>query len=501
MASCALLQLLHGFHFLYISQEHMFLQDKGYILDNLFSMGGLSKLGADWLVQTWCRPYVAPLSISFILLLTGLFTRRYLRRTFPERHVELLALIPVVVLFFLSYKDDFNFARLVGLFLVSFFLAVFSRFKGTGARFVFALVALAILIPATGWPAALFAAGVLFSFVTFEGGLRLGIRIPAGLVISVQMLILLAAGFFSWKASAGQDDLFKELDWYVYKDQPDKVLQAVSKAEEDTYVYENFANWALARKGQLADNLFSYPQHSPYSIVLDWREIAYTAVLRSNIYWTMNHVALSQRMAFEANVCYDNNNPRMLQRLVETNLAYGYYDVARKYIERLEKARPYRRWASDHRRFLDNPAAVRADAVLGAAARSIPEENALSESKGDIGWDLLRIARLNPSSATAREYAGVWMILKKDTESFLPFLEEFYAGKKLPKSFAEAVMILSEGRPELVEAWGIDPAIAERYAAFKDCYMQNAKSADLKQKMRREFGDTYWNYFLFFKAE
>lgn len=479
----------------------MFLQDKDYILGNLFSMGGLSKLGADWLAQSWCRPYVAPVSISFILLLTGLFTRRYLRRTFPDRHVELLALIPVVVLFFLSYKDGFNLSRLTGLSLVSFFLALFSRVKSTGGRFVFALVALAILIPATGWPAALFAAGVFFSFVTLEGGLRLSIRIPSFLIISVQLLILLSSGFFLYKSSADQNDLFKELDWYVYNDQPDKLLQALSKAGEDSFVYENFANWALSRKGILADKVFSYPQHSPFSLVLEWRQIAYTAVLRSNIYWEMGHIALSQRMAFEANVIFDNSNPRMLQRLVETNLVYGYYDVARKYIDRLEKARPYRRWAEEHRRFLGNPAAVRSDAVLGAAARCIPEENALSESKGDVGWDLVRIARSNPVYDAAREYAGVWMLLANDMPSFLPFIEEFYVDRKLPKSFAEAVMILSEGRPELVERWDIDPAMVGRYEAFKDFYSQNAKSADLAQKLRREFGDTYWNYYLYIKKE
>lgn len=501
VASCAVLHFLHGYHFLYVSQEHMFLQDRSYILDNLFSMGGLSKLGADWLAQSWCRPYVAPVSLSIILLVIGLFTQGYLRRTFPGRSVTLLALIPVVVLFFLSYKDDFNLSRIIAFFLVSFFLALFSRLKSTGGRFVFAIIALAILIPATGWPSALFAFGVLLSFVTFEGGLRFNIRFPSALTVTLQLILLLVPGFFAYKASAGQDDFFKELDWHMYKDEPDKVLEALSRSGKDTFLYENFANWALARKGVLAENLFSYPQHNPYSLALEWKEIKYTAVLLSNVYWSMGHAALSQRMAFEANVCYDNFNPRMLQRLAETNLSYGYYDVARKYLERLAGSRPYRIWAGDRMRFLDNPAAVRADAVLGAAARGIPEENALCESKGDICWDLLRIARADSTNTVARDYAGAWMLLAKDTGSFLPFLEEFYDGKKLPKSLAEAVMILSEGRPELAERWGIDPSVASRYASFKEFYSQNAKSADIKQKMRREFGDTYWNYFLFTKAE
>lgn len=501
VASCVVLHFLHGYHFLYISQEHLFLQDRSYILDNLFSIGGLSGLGADWLAQSWCRPYVAPVSLSVILLLTGLFTQGYLRRTFPERSVTLLALIPVVILFFLSYKDDFNLSRIVAFFLVSMFLAIFSRFKSTGGRFIFAVIALAILIPATGWPSALFAFGVLLSFVTFEGGLRLNMRFPTALTVTLQLVLLLVPGFFAYKASAGQDDFFKELDWHMYKDEPDKVLETLSRSDKDTFVYENFANWALARKGVLTEELFSYPQHNPYSLTLEWKEIKYTAVLLSNIYWSMGHAALSQRMAFEANVCYDNRNPRVLQRLVETNLAFGYYDVARKYIDRLSKARPYRRWAEDRRRLLDNPAAVRADASIGPAARGIPEENALCESKGDICWDLLRIVRSDSSNTLARDYAGAWMLLEKDTDSFIPFLEEFYDGKKLPKSFAEAVMILSEGHPELVERWGIDPSVVSRYVAFKEFYSQNARSADLKQKIRREFGDTYWNYFLFIKTE
>lgn len=479
----------------------MFLQDRGYILDNLFSMGGLSRLLSDALAQSWCKPYVAPVSLSLVLLLTGLFTQGYLSRTFPGRRVTLLALIPVVILFFLSYKDGFDLQLIASFFLVSLFLAVFSRLKNSGVRLVFFIIGLAVLIPAAGWPSALFALGAFFSYVTVEGGLRLNLRFPAALVVILQLILLLVPGFFAFRASKGQDDLFKELDYHMYMDEPDMILEALAKSDTDNFVYENFANWALARKGLLTENLFSYPQHNPYSLTLEWKEIKYTAVLLSNIYWSMGHTALSQRMAFEANVCYDNCNPRMLQRLVGTNLANGNYAVARKYIERLAKSRPYRRWAEGMRQFLDNPSAIRSDAVLGPAVRGIPEENALCESKGDICWDLLRITRSDPSNTIARDYAGAWMLLAKDMDSFLPYLEEFFDGKKLPKSFAEAVMILSEGHPELVERWGIEQAVISRYAGFKEFYSQNAKSQDIKQKMRREFGDTYWNYFLFNKVE
>lgn len=46
-------------------------------------------------------------------------------------------------------------------------------------------------------------------------------------------------------------------------------------------------------------------------------------------------------------------NPRMLKRLVQTNLIYGAYPVAEKYIRILENTFYYKDWAKSQRKFLE----------------------------------------------------------------------------------------------------------------------------------------------------
>ena len=310
-------------------------------------------------------------------------------------------------------------------------------------------------------------------------------------------IIALATVFYSYRSSSSEKNLYKELDWYMYQDRPDDIIKVLSKTKEDSYVYQNFLNWALARKGVLGEDMFKYSQTDPYSLILEWREIAYTSVLMSNIYYEMGHIALAQRMAFEANVIFDNSNPRMLQRLVQTNLIFGQYDVAEKYIARLEKSWSNRKWAKAQRKFLRNREMILQDPELGPKARCVPHDNNLALSKNDLGWDLEEILRANPHHTATLEYAGAHFLLAKNLQSFNDFLNEFMAGQPLPKSYKEAVLILSEKEPDLIGKWNIDPQTQKRYSDFKDFYTKNSRRSDLRQRLRSKFGDTYWLFYLY----
>ena len=125
-------------------------------------------------------------------------------------------------------------------------------------------------------------------------------------------------------------------------------------------------------------------------------------------------------------------------------------------LSRLEKSCSYRKWATDQRKFLRNREMILQDPELGPKARCVPHDNNLALSHNDLGWDLEEILRANPYHTATREYAGAHFLLAKNLQSFKDFLDEFMAGQPLPKSFKEAVLILSEKEPELIGKWNID---------------------------------------------
>ena len=250
-------------------------------------------------------------------------------------------------------------------------------------------------------------------------------------------------------------------------------------------------NLALAETGQLADKVFHYTQAGSNGILVPWNLDIESGERLSDVYWSMGHVAYAQRMAFEADVLDDRDySPRMMRRLIETNLVSGAYDVARKYIDILALNPKDKAVAEQYRPFLDNDDLIEADPVLGPRRRCIPEKDFISLVRG-IDEDIKDIIRANPSYHNAVEYLGVIYLLDLEMDRFKEMLDEFYGTESLPKlpaSFAEAACMLSETNHNYWKEVGVSPETYNRYRDFKK-RLGTGLSMD-------KFRDTFWYYIM-----
>lgn len=251
-------------------------------------------------------------------------------------------------------------------------------------------------------------------------------------------------------------------------------------------------NLALARKGVLAEDAFCLDQTGRYGLLPDWDKTENLAVDLANIYYEAGYIALAQRMAFEADVCrLDGHNADMIRLLVKTNLIYGEWAVAEKYIVFLEKDGQYRRWAKSQRRFLHDIEAVEADAEYGLKRRCLPSDFPASYS--GIVFDLGEIAKANPDHLNTLEYLGLCSLLVGDMPSldeFATFVRHYYgpdSGRKLPRSFAEACCILSSQYKNFSKKMGVPKELVKSYNEFQ-------KRKDSGESVE-EFKDTYWYYY------
>ena len=292
----------------------------------------------------------------------------------------------------------------------------------------------------------------------------------------------------------------KELDYYARTEQWNNIIEA-SNGRLTNYLNMCYLNLALAQKGELAERVFSFDQKGPLGLQVAWNRTEQISVLLSDIAFAMGNSASSQERAFEAfATAIGEGNPRALKRLVQTNLIYGEYLVAEKYIRILENTCCYDVWANSQRKFLYNDAEVEKDPVLGPRRRSLPQENYLSEING-VENDLLMIAEANPANRNAIQYLGVFYLMSKDMESFKKMVESCYGTDvlpALPKSFQEAVITLSEAEPDYWKRFNISPSVVLRFAEYKKQVLANRSNANaLPGLMRRAYGDTYWFYFMF----
>lgn len=317
----------------------------------------------------------------------------------------------------------------------------------------------------------------------------------------LQVVILAVLFWRGYDVYADQKSYrLKTLEYFARTEQWDRILE-MSRGKIDNQLYACYLNLALAQKGLLGDEAFRYDQFGPKGLVVAWNKSSAISALLSDVYFAMGNVAVAQEKAFESNIgALCDGNPRMIKRLVQTNLIYGVYPVAEKYIALLEKTYYYKDWAHAQRQFLYNDEAVLRDPLLGKMRGCLLSEDQLSQS-GRFDNELMRIAEQNPSNPTALHYLGVFYLLAKDIGGFEKLIEDSYGTKLLPVlpvSFQEAIIISSEKEPEKWKRFGVSESIVRRFTAYKQQVLAGRNnSSALPGLMYRSYGDTYWYYYMF----
>jgi len=319
--------------------------------------------------------------------------------------------------------------------------------------------------------------------------------------LSFQLLLIVVIFWFGMDKFANRNsDFYKELDYYMRNGQWDTIIERCS-GEMKNYLYKCCLNVALAEKGELADRMFTFDQQGLQSIIVPWNRVPHISVLLSDIYFSMGHMAMAQRMAFES---YESisiaGGPRMLKRLIQTNLIYGAFPVAEKYLDLLDQTIYYKDWVREHRRFLWNDEAIENDSLLGIKRKCIPQINMLSELQG-LYIDLEIIAQQNPEHKASIHYAGAFYLLSKELIMLEELISKNYRTAvlpTLPESFQEAIVILSEQDPSYLERYDISEPVINRYNEFRRQFLSNRNnSAMLPGLMKNSFGNTYWYYYMF----
>ena len=293
----------------------------------------------------------------------------------------------------------------------------------------------------------------------------------------------------------------KQITYYSQHDNWEKVFD-VTKDNGSNYLYVAYRNLALSHAGVLADRIFEYPQVGPLGLLPNWDQSFTVSQLLSDIYYQIGDIAISQQMAFEGIMAQGNGgNPHLWKRLVETNLIFGYNEVAGKYIDMLSKTSHYSDWAEKYRPYLYSPDKISENSLLMEKKKNVGGENHLSRVLG-FDSDIDNILKCNPGNKPAIEYLGCLYLLGKDLEGFQKMLDKYYGTESLPElplSFQQAVIIINEGNPDKWKEYKLSDKVISQFEAFRKLFVEQRQSPYLQETVYRSFGKTYWFYFTFKK--
>ena len=317
---------------------------------------------------------------------------------------------------------------------------------------------------------------------------------------TVQLLPLVA--FLGWMKKKENCIWLKnmELYYYVRGEQWDKVVAGYKAAVSDMRTL-SLLNLALACQGELGDILFHYPQQGKGGLLPEWNSTVPGAIVLSDICYQMGDLSSAQKFAFEGYVSSVDGNPRLLQRLVQTNILTGAYAVAEKYIRILEQTLFYKEWAAEWRKYLYRDDLVEEEPSLGGKRRAWGKggQYAVSADLLEV-WE--RLAVNNPDRSVAFQYLLSFHLLGKTLNRFDELHRKYYRTKVWPSLSIhqqEAVIALYQKTPRLWPEKGVGMKVELRYGAFDQDMNTKHGYVNFRDVMAGSYGDTYWFYLMFKK--
>ena len=216
-----------------------------------------------------------------------------------------------------------------------------------------------------------------------------------------------------------------------------------------------------------------------------------TSQLTGEIYFNLGLVNTAQRFAFEAMEAIPNYNKsaRVVKRLAETNLINGQYEVARKYLQMLEKTIFYRPWAQRTLNLLGDEKAIEAHPLYGKLRQyRLQEDFLFSDRELDKICGLLFVH--NQQNQMAAQYLLMMPLLDRDMSRFMSYVKVVqnrigYNPRHCQEGIAFAFMQQRQQPPKGV----VSPFVLQQMNDFAQAYSVDKSAAGLNR-----FRNTAWYY-------
>ena len=487
-------------------QQQLFLYDKTYLVQSLFTVGGLATLSGRFFVQFFWNPTLAVIITLALLGLGAWLLWVSVRKSRADWPLLPLCLIPFAFLAASLSENAMHFSVLTAWLIALAALCGYTRIRS--GRLIWGLLLTVAVYLAAGPAALLFAlcaaildgrkkqwASALYIVIALGCGLGawllawtptlasaltpafyfdldasmnaahwipwvlLPLTVLGGCAVknlkvkrfplfggcaALLILALIPAFKVAKNAEGRQAGLTYEYEYYVANEDWDGLVQCCLTKEWIPHTVQ-YLNLALAWKGQMVDNMFKYDQRGPDGLIRmsDDRGVETS---QAHIMFAMGNVAAAQDVAFNTLYSTEGFCPAMLKINAQVELMRGTYAVADKYLSILEKAPHYSRWAQEQKRFLYNDEAVEADPLLGTGRRSWPQLDGFSMFSSPLE-ELMRVVDANPGNSRAMDYALAYLLLAKDIQSVAGVVSRYYGQpgfESLPVPVQEAVLFYSE---------------------------------------------------------
>ena len=534
-------RMRYPFALTFQEQLQLFLFDDDYFLERIAEPGGLARYIAEFLVQFYNSTTIGAAIIAILMMLLQRLTWQLMR---CEEHY-CLSFLPAILLWYAMGDESVMLTYTVALVMAMAsawaLMTAFPKNDNPRGQIIAKSIALFILIPIIYWligpmvilvalcvmPVSLIwaLAVMLISthFVPFPmSRVMLGISyyrfpetmpyvliaIPALIwILSIAIRLLpkqkswvryseaLALGaLVSGIPDMGYDSKKYELLEYDYLVRIKDWQGIIAKAEKQTPdlpMSVCATNLALAMTNQLGERAFDFYQRTSEGLLPKFERNYATSQLNGEIYFHLGLVNTAQRFAFEAMEAIPNYNKsaRVVKRLAETNLINGEYEVARKYLQMLEKTIFYRPWAKRTMAMLGDEKQIDAHPLYGTLRQYRLDEDFLF-SEDELDKICGQLFMHNKENQMAAQYLVMAPLLDRDIPRFMSYIQ--YVQNTIPynpRAIQEAIAFAFMQKRQQPPQGMVNQLTLQQMSDFARVYSANKSSAELER-----FRNTAWYY-------
>ena len=533
-------RMRYPFALTFQEQLQLFLIDDDYFLERIAEPGGLARYIAEFLVQFYNSVTMGAAIIAILMMLLQRLTWRLMR---CEEHY-CLSFLPAILLWYAMGDESVMLTYTVALVMAMAcawaLMAAFPQKDNPRRQIIAKSIALFILIPIIYWligPMVLLVAllvmpvSVIWAlavmlisthFVPFPmSRVMIGISyyrfpetmpyilmvIPALiwiLSISIRRIpqqntwvryceaLALAAliGCTELGYEAKKYELL-EYDYLVRIKDWQGIIAKAEKQTPDLPMSVCATNLALAMTNQLGERAFDFYQRSSEGLLPKFERNYATSQLNGEVYFHLGLVNTAQRFAFEAMEAIPNYNKsaRVVKRLAETNLINGEYEVARKYLQMLEKTIFYRPWAKRTIAMLGNEKQIDAHPLYGTLRQYRLDEDFLF-SEDELDKICGQLFMHNKENQMAAQYLVMAPLLDRDIPRFMSYIQ--YVQNTIPynpRAIQEAIAFAFMQKRQQPPQGMVNQLTLQQMNDFARVYSANKSSAELER-----FRNTAWYY-------
>ena len=531
----------YPFALTYQEQFQLFLFDSDYFCSRMAEPGGFARYVAEFLVQFYNGVAIGAAILALLYMLVQRLMWRLMR---SESHYA-LSFIPVVMLWYamgdesvmLTYGVALVMAMAAGLAWIKWF-----ENRAQWIRWVTALLLIPVMYWLIGpmvllltvlmmpWMVAVVALVYAMALILLSAHylpfpmmrvvlgisyyrfpvtlpyLLMAIPVVVGLLAySVRLLpkakqwvniaeVVLVLIVFVQLVDLGYDQKKYELieyDHMVRVQDWNGIIRKAEKQMPDLPMSVSATNLALGMTNQLGDRAFDFYQRGTEGLLPKFERNFATTQLTGEIYFWLGLVNTAQRFAFEAMEAIPNYNKsaRVVKRLAETNLINGQYDVARKYLQMLEKTIFYRPWAQRTMAMLGNEKAINAHPLYGTLRQYRLQEDFLFSDR-ELDKICGQLFMHNTQNQMAAQYLLMVPLLDRDVPKFMQYAQVIqhrikYNPRHCQEGIAFAFMQQRQQPPQGI----VSPMILQQMNEFARAFSQNQESPELNR-----FRNTAWYY-------